>query len=253
MSHTRNIVMTSLIAVTSLSGCTNTLKRLETVGQTPPLKEVEALPVQKVSYSPDALQALRQHEPIAPRTPNSLWQAGSKTFFRDQRARKVGDILTVVISVKDKAELDNKTERKRKSSDSAKAPAIFGLQNKIVGLLPEKANPANLLSLSGDNSSTGEGVVEREEKIETEIAAMITNVLPNGNFVIQGSQEVLVNYEVREIGVQGIVRPEDISSNNLVTLNQIAEARVTYGGRGHIMEAQQPRLGNQLVDILSPF
>lgn len=248
----RQFTMFLLSCCCALAACTSTIERLEKVGLQPELKQVEVAPEPQVKYSPAAMRGGPSDEPVI-RTANSLWQKGSKTFFRDQRARKVGDILTVKISIKDKAELDNKTERKRKTSDKMNAPALFGLEDKVLGVLPGDAVPSALLNLSGDANNTGEGIVEREEVIETEIAAMVTQVLPNGNFLIHGSQEILVNFEVREIAVQGIVRPEDISSKNLVTLNQIAEARVTYGGRGHIMDAQQPRIGSQVVDILSPF
>ena len=82
---------------------------------------------------------------------------------------------------------------------------------------------------------------------------MITEVLPNGNLAIFGRQEVQVNFERRDLVVAGVIRPEDITSGNTIAYEQIAEARVSYGGQGQITDFQQPRYGQQLYDIVFPF
>lgn len=244
----------SLLACTLgllVGACSNTFDRLEQVGKEPPLRRIEN-PREAPDYRPVSWP-VPDPEPAPRANPNSLWQPGSRAFFKDHRASRVGDIVRVMITIADKAELDNSTSRSRDSSESLAAPSVFGLQNEIVNWLPGNQNPANLLSLSGDMANTGTGTIDREEKIETEVAAVVTQVLPNGNLVIAGTQEIRVNYEVRELGVSGIVRTQDINSDNTVELSRIAEARVSYGGRGHISDVQQPRIGSQVIDIISPF
>ena len=192
-------------------------------------------------------------EPPTPRNANSLWRPGSRAFFKDQRARTTGDIVTIVIDIDDRAQLNNTTERRRDNGESAAIPAFGGLEQTIINALPDGANAANLIDLSSDSSSRGEGSVDRREDVELTVAAIVTQVLPNGNLVIAGKQEVRVNYEVRELIVTGIIRPEDISNANEIPHTQIAEARISYGGRGQLTDVQQARYGQQLYDILFPF
>jgi len=239
-----------LILAASLSGCASQMEALKNVGKEPPLEKV-SIPMEKRGYEP---LDWKYQDDISP-SPyvNSLWQQGARDFFKDMKARRVGDILKVTVRIQDKAELENSTVRTRTNTESAAAPRIFGMENKILGMLPGVADPSNLLSTSGNSNSSGDGTIERKETIETQIAAMVTQILPNGNLVIHGDQEVRINFEVRKITIDGIVRQEDISAINTIDSNQIAEARITYGGRGQISNVQQPRIGNQLIDILSPF
>ncbi|MCB2112897.1 MAG: flagellar basal body L-ring protein FlgH [Parvularculaceae bacterium] len=184
---------------------------------------------------------------------NSLWRAGSRTFFKDQRARRLGDIVTVVIDINDRARLNNSTERTRDNGESAQIPAFGGLEQTLTDILPDGANPAKLVDLSSGSTVRGEGAVDRREDVELVIAAVVTDVLPNGNLVVAGKQEVRVNNEVRELTVTGVIRPEDISNANRIDHTQIAEARISYGGRGQLTDVQQARYGQQLYDILFPF
>ncbi|MFO1241935.1 MAG: flagellar basal body L-ring protein FlgH [Rickettsiales bacterium] len=234
-----------------LTGCSAMLDKLENTYTQPPVAKVEN-PQQKAGYKP---MTWPLPAPIQPerQMANSLWQPGARAFFRDQRAARVGDILRVNVKIDDKAQLDNKTDRKRDSKEEVQAPDVYGLEDKLGILTPGKPNPASLFDINGKNQNKGEGKIDRQEKIETQVAALITQVLPNGNFVIDGSQEIRVNYEIREVSVKGVIRPQDINSDNTIDSSQIAEARIIYGGRGQITDVQQPRWGAQVIDTLSPF
>ena len=251
-TFTRHIKITAL-AVTmglSLSACGNTVDRLANVGSAPELTRIEN-PQLKSDYKPVSMPMPAPQEEVT--QPNSLWSSNRKNFFDDQRADEVGDILTVMIDIQDEAQLDNETERTRGSSEGAELPAPAGYEAALGRILPEAIDPGNLASFGSNSTTNGQGSIEREEEITMKMAAVITQVLPNGNFVIHGSQEVRVNFEKRILNVDGVIRPEDISINNTINHDQIAEARIAYGGEGHITDVQQARYGQQVYDILFPF
>ncbi|XYK81118.1 MAG: flagellar basal body L-ring protein FlgH [Labrenzia sp.] len=177
---------------------------------------------------------------------NSLWRNDRENFFADPRAKKIGDVLTVVIQIDDRAELDNTSERGRSADIGIGGSYSAGSNNSTSG------GEAELNGNSG-SSSAGSGSIDRSEEIELSVAAIVIDRLPNGNMVISGSQEVRVNYEMRILNVGGIVRPRDIESNNTIPYDKIAEARISYGGRGRISEVQQPGWGQQIYDIVTPF
>jgi len=184
---------------------------------------------------------------------NSLWRVGARAFFIDQRASRVGDILTVQIDIDDKAQTSNSTASSRTSGVSAGVPHFLGLESSLGKILPGGYDPANMVETNSKTANAGAGSVNRQEKISLTIAAVVTGVLPNGNMVIQGTQEVRTNAEVRQLTVAGIVRPEDISSSNTIKHTQIAEARISYGGRGDISRVQKTPAGQSLVERFSPF
>lgn len=235
----------------SLTACASTVEKLERVGSKPPMTKIEN-PQTRADYQPLSWP-LPDPEAPGQKHANSLWQPGARAFFRDQRASRVGDILRVNITIDDQAQLDNKTDRSRGSAENVAAPSVYGLENKLGMLTPGTPNPASLFDISSNTSTNGNGKIDRKEKIRTQVAALVTQVLPNGNLVIEGSQEILVNYEIRELGVNGVIRPQDINSDNTIESTQVAQARITYTGRGQITDVQQPRYGQQLIDILSPF
>lgn len=234
----------------SLAGCGNTLERIARVGEEPPLTPIEN-PTAQTAYKPVSLPMPAPIEET--RQPNSLWRQGSRAFFKDQRASRVGDILTVVIEINDEASLDNTTSRSRTADESAGLDNLLGYETWINNLFDESAVPSELVNADSDSNTTGDGSVERTEEIDLRMAAIITQVLPNGNLVVQGTQQVRVNFEMRNLSVQGVIRPEDITAVNEVPYDKIAEARIAYGGEGIISDIQQPRYGQQIYDILFPF
>jgi flagellar L-ring protein precursor FlgH len=188
-----------------------------------------------------------------PASANSLWRTGARAFFNDQRAGRPGDILTVQIDIDDSAKTTNATSSSRTSGSNAAIPHLLGLESTLGKILPGEFDPTNAVETSSSHSNAGQGAVNRSEKISLTIAAVVTGVLPNGNLVIQGTQEVRTNTDVRQLTVAGIVRPEDISSANTVRHTQIAEARISYGGRGDISRMQKTPAGQSLIERFSPF
>lgn len=193
-------------------------------------------------------------EPLPqPASANSLWRVGARTFFTDQRAGRVGDILTVQIDIDDSAKTINSTTSSRSSGATAGIPHLLGLESSLGRLLPGEYDPANAISTSSKFANTGAGAVNRAEKISLTIAAVVTGILPNGNMTIQGTQEVRTNTDIRQLTVAGIVRPEDITASNTIRHTQIAEARISYGGRGDISRVQKTPAGQSLIERFSPF
>lgn len=237
-----------LMAGFGLVGCSSTWDRLAHVGEEPELSRIKN-PTAVNGYQPVTMPM--PSPGLAERQPNSLWRAGSRTFFKDLRAGRVGDIVTVVIAINDSGNLSNGSTRSRTNSENDNITNLFGLQSTLPTTL--KNQLPNLLNLDGKSNSSGTGTIARQEQINVRLAAIIIQVLPNGNLVLQGKQEMRVNYEVRDLQITGIIRPEDISPQNTVNYDSIAEARIAYGGRGQIADLQQPRYGNQIMDIILPF
>lgn len=187
----------------------------------------------------------------------SLWAPGSKGFFGDHRAERVGDILTVVIEMKDEAELSNASNRSRSNGTRLGAPTFLGYESKLdrvlPGINPEDLPSGDLVDLSSNDTFRGSGSIRREEEISLKVAAMIVQRLSNGNLVIAGRQEVRVNAELRELRVAGIIRPVDIEMSNTIPYEKIAEARIAYGGKGQISRVQQPRYGSDALDVVLPY
>lgn len=240
----------ALLASVALCGCGTMQDRMANIGKAPELSAIEN-PQENPGYKPVSLP-MPEQAPVSSQ-PNSLWQGGRTAFFKDQRASAVGDILSVIIDIKDEADLENKTSRTRQNSEEAAIPSVLGLESKLGKLLPDAVDPTSLIDATSGSSSAGDGKIEREEEIKLKVAAMITQRLPNGNFVIVGRQEVRVNFEVRELLVTGVIRPEDIATSNTISYEKIAEARISYGGRGQITDVQQPRYGQQFFDVVFPF
>ena len=257
LKHTRQTLLkTTLLGSLAfgLAGC-GAAERLEQVGKKPAMRQIEN-PMHRANYQPVSMPMPTPG--IERPALNSLWQPNRSTFFEDQRASRVGDILTVLIAIDDEAELENGSERSRSSNENTGIPGLLGYEDDIDTLLPgdsaiDDTTLDNLVDIESDSQYTGQGAIEREEEIDLRMAAIVSQVLPNGNLVIHGSQEVRVNYEKRILEVSGVIRPEDISIGNTINHDQIAEARIVYGGEGQITDYQQPRYGQQVYDIIFPF
>ena len=249
MFRVHHRVMLVAAAVSAVTGC-SAIDRVREIGDPPALATI-ADPASPVNAGAPALPIPPPPEPA--RAVNSLWASGSRSFFHDPRASRPGDIITVNISVADAAKLSNTTSRTRTNADDANLTNFFGLETSLASALPSGATPSSLVKMGSDTSNVGAGSVDRSETINLTLAALVTQVLPNGNLVIGGHQQVRVNNELRDLQVAGIVRLEDITSANTVDLSQIAEARISYGGRGTVSDMQQPRYGSQLFDILMPW
>jgi flagellar L-ring protein precursor FlgH len=249
-ARARLIQATLAAALTlALAGC-NALTRLSEVGQEPKLAPIEN-PAVLHGNQPVAMPM--PPPMVVDRQPNSLWRPGSGAFLKDQRASEVGDILTVVIDIEDDASISASTKRSRTAGEDSAMTSLLGYEASLSAILPEAVDNLSLIDLDSNSSSTGVGSVARDEEINLRIAALVTQVLPNGNLVIAGRQEVRVNYEVRQLQIAGIIRPEDITSANVISYDQVAEARISYGGRGQVSDLQQPRYGQQIYDIIWPF
>ncbi|MCB1412808.1 MAG: flagellar basal body L-ring protein FlgH [Xanthobacteraceae bacterium] len=241
------LTATALAAATLASGCSG-INRLAAIGERPALTAIEN-PTTQPGYKPVQMPMPRA-EP-ASYNANSLWRNGSRAFFKDQRAHQVGDILTVTVNFTDKANIANETQRSRTNKEDSGITDFAG--SKLLTGTAASVLPGRLLTVDSTAASDGKGSVQRQEALQTSVAAVVTQVLPNGNLVVEGKQEIRVNYEVRELIVAGIVRPEDIQSDNTIDSSKIAQARIAYGGRGQISDVQQPRYGQQVLDVLLPF
>jgi flagellar L-ring protein precursor FlgH len=246
-SRLRRIAISALLlASCALGGCSS-IDRLSQIGEQPKLSAIDN-PTTQPGYKP--VQMPMPKPEVASYNPNSLWRNGSRAFFKDQRAHQIGDLLTVTVNITDKANIANETQRSRTNSENSGITDFIGAKtitqaNKIL--------PGRILTADSTAASDGKGSVNRTEALQTNVAAVVTQVLPNGNLVVEGKQEIRVNYEIRELIVAGIVRPEDIQSDNTIDSTKIAQARIAYGGRGQIMDVQQPRYGQQVMDVLLPF
>src|ERR1700679_2536584 len=245
-SFNRIALATTLLTVVSVAGGCSSIDRLSQIGETPKLSAIEN-PTAQPGYKP--VQMPMPKPEAVSYNANSLWRNGSRSFFKDQRAHQVGDLLTVTVNITDQANFANETQRSRTVTEDSGITAFLG-SNLLTG---KTTLPGRLLTADATANSDGKGSVQRQESLTTNIAAVVTQLLPYGNMVVEGKQEIRVNFEMRELIVAGIVRPEDIQSDNTIDSSKIAQARTSYGGRGQITDVQQQRYGQQVMDVLLPF
>lgn len=239
-------ILIGFILLVALASC----ERLDHVGQPPAL-------------SPQSESVERQAMVFAglpARTPDisgyrqaSLWSGDETSLFGDRRAFTKGDILTVMVEIDDEAEISNTSSRSRSSAESLGIAHLWGLPQRQNKGLPDGASLDTAVDLDSSSTSQGNGSVRRNEKLTLRIAATVVDVLPNNVLRIEGAQEVRVNFELRELFVSGFVRRADITRQNEITYDKMASARISYGGRGQISDVQQPRIGQQVLDVLLPF
>ncbi len=233
----------------TLSGC-GALSRLSEIGR-PPALTPTADPTKEADWRPLTMPMPAGQPP--PPASNSLWHNGSRAFFKDQRASQVGDVITVVVNMTDSADWKNATTAARSSADTGGIPALFGLQNLLGTILPKPIDPSSLVSVNSANNNGGTAEATRSETTALRVAGVVTQVLANGNLAVVARQEIRVNDELRVLQVTGVVRPQDIASDNTVQHDRMAEARISYGGRGQLTDVQTPRWGQQMMDIVLPF
>ena len=178
---------------------------------------------------------------------SSLWTSQRSSLLGDHRARARGDILTVVVEINDQAQFSDTTGRSRSGSEQMGTPSLFGIPERLG------AGTGNLIATNSSSTFSGNGAIARNEKVTLRLAVTVVEELPNGVLRLEGQQEVRLNNEMRQLTISGYVRPDDISRQNEITYDKIAQAQISYGGQGIVSDAQAPRYGQQIIDQLAPF
>lgn len=239
----KKIVSLVLVSL-ALAGCQRLEKNqtLREIGNAPAMSPIGS----GLAYGQTAQMGMYPKQPRHMASGYSLWSDSQAALFKDARALNVGDILTVNIQINDRASFDNNTNRSRTNNKKTS-------WNAAAEILGWKPQADSTMGFDSDTESKGKGSISRSEKLTLLVAAVVTGILENGNLVISGSQEVRVNHEIRILNVAGIARPQDVDAENTISYDRIAEARISYGGRGRLMEVQQPPVGQQMVDLYSPI
>lgn len=227
-----------LIGSLLLAGCAGDLRE---IGREPAMSPVGTGLSADVAPMPTSVFAQS-----GPKTQGAIWNGSRADIFSDPRASRIGDVITVNIAINDSAVFGNSSGRNMNAE--VKGGLNYQVQNSggQTQWFPQ-------YDFTSSSTAQGQGSIDRSEKIQLSVGAVVTDVLPNGNLIVSGSQEVRVNYELRVLNIAGIVRPRDISKDNTIAYNKIAEARISYGGRGRIMEVQQPGWGQQIYDRFKPM
>ncbi|MFO7749085.1 MAG: flagellar basal body L-ring protein FlgH [Desulfobacteraceae bacterium] len=235
------IVLTGLALVLFLSGCAAV---------------EEKDPRQVLPRGMSDQPALQPQYATIPPAEGSLWTETSDPLFEDTKARTPGDTLVVDIVENSSSSMDVNTETSRESSMDIGVPNFFGQMRQFEAL----PNPTSkgmladkLVGTRYNNDFKGEGTSDRTGQVTASISARITEVLPNGNLAVFGKRAMKVNSEVQYIVVSGIVRPQDITSDNRVQSTYLADSTIEYFGRGALADKQKPGWGTRVFDNLWPF
>jgi flagellar L-ring protein FlgH len=247
-----------LLAPLVLTGC-NLARSFSTIGEPPQMTQIKD-PRDVPGYEPVHMP-MPEPMQVSQKSTNSLWQTGSRAFFKDQRACKVGDVLTVEVNVDRKQSMQMNPDISRQSSLSSTVTEVLGhslpIQKRIAKALPgNQSDPGRIDTWADVKSSPAHkssAKYDVQDKMQFNMAAVVVQILPNGNMVVQGREEVRLVNELREIEIKGVVRREDISSNNTIPSQKIAQLRISYGGRGDLSDAQSAPWGQQYLNKLLPF
>lgn len=242
------LLLTTLVV--TLSGC-NLAERLSQVGEPPEMSQIQN-PALVSDYRPVTMPMPAPEAPS--QNSNSLWQTGSRAFFKDQRASRVGDILTVTAKIQHQSKLDTKVEAEREVKQTVGSLAhLFGYESKLHKIFPRAVDKNALINYNFKPEMKTKGTTQYDSVLDFKMAASIIEVLPNGNLVIQGRQEVRDRGELAVINLKGIVRREDISSSNTIDYTKIAEARISRTTEGNVSDLNSTPWGVETINKLSPF
>ncbi|MBN2427674.1 MAG: flagellar basal body L-ring protein FlgH [Deltaproteobacteria bacterium] len=194
-------------------------------------------------------QIVTSNEPV---TSGSLWTDGQGDLFSDNKARSLGDILTVVIYEQASASKEASTETDRKSSASADITKFLGLEEKLADIF-NNSDVTDLINASYSSDFEGGGTTTRKEDLVATLTTQVVGVLPNGNLGIAGKKKVTVNNEDQYIMLTGIVRTMDITADNLIDSKYILDAEISYTGKGIISDRQKPGWMTRALDHIWPF
>ncbi len=253
----RNINRLALVGalVMTLPAC-NTFERLSQLGSGPSLSKIED-PQAKPGYQPVSMPMPTPTRSM--RNPNSLWREGARSIYSDQRASQVGDLVRVSVAIGENADFVSNSNRSRGAGTANGESMNIGLAipgvNGLGVLSKALGNLTNFptVDVNGQSTFNNAGGTHRVDAVNMVITATVTQTLPNGNLVIEGRQQVKVNDELRELSISGIARQADIDAANRITYDRLAEARISYGGKGFASDVQKPRWGQELLDIFLPF
>lgn len=243
-------ILTTILSGCVLSGCSGLATRLSNVGDPPNISQVQN-PTLVGGYRPVSMP-MPDPEPSRSNM-NSLWQTGSRAFFKDQRANRVGDVITVLVDLQDKSKVDSNNTYNRSAAHKSNLAKFFGFESKFTSIFPKEVDPTSLTDTSSNSQKTGRGLLDRKDTLSLKIGATIIQILPNGNLVIQGRQEILFETELRVVEVKGVIRREDVSSNNTIPYEKISEARIAYGGRGDVSDVGAVPWAQQTLNRVMPW
>jgi len=190
--------------------------------------------------------------PIPPT--GSIWpgENAKNSLFTDNKARHVDDIITILIDEYSSGSNSANTTTKRDTSTTAGITSILGLEKKMM---EQNTRFGTSIGLGGtsSNSLKGTGETSRDGELEAKITARVVKVLPNGDLAIEGKRRLAINAEDQYIVVSGIIRPEDITSDNVISSQYIADAKIVYTGKGVINDKMRPGWLTRIVDWAWPF
>lgn len=186
------------------------------------------------------------YPPVAtppPQTEGSIYQAGHNiALFEDIKAKRIGDTITIVLQERTQASKDAKTETSKENDVSIENPTLLGAPLKFdTPLMPHGDGRSSTLGteLHSDQEFKGEGTSSQGNSLSGNITVTVMDVLPNGNLVVRGEKWLTLNQGDEYIQISGIVRPVDVRPDNTVLSGHVADARITYSGKGMVADSNK--------------